>query len=146
MMVFSEDRGSPGENRQDGTQGRKGQDTDASGPKARKYDLEDYRFAKRVRDFVRTLPRTVTNIEDVKQLVRASGSVGANLIEANSALSKRDFIHRIKICRKESRECRYWLMLVHVVEASPGSTERDLLIRESEELTRILGAILSKLE
>jgi four helix bundle protein len=60
-----------------------------SGPK--KYDLEErtFRFAQDVRSFVKTLPRTVSNIEDVKQLVRASGSVGANYIEANEALGKK---------------------------------------------------------
>jgi four helix bundle protein len=61
------------------------------------YDLEDrtLQFAKNVRDFVRRISRTATNIEDVHQLVRSSGSVGANYIEANEALSKKDFVHRI---------------------------------------------------
>ncbi len=62
-------------------------------PGRRRYDLEErtYLFAKRVRAFVKKLPRTVCNIEDVRQLVRASGSVGANYIEANEALGKKDF-------------------------------------------------------
>ncbi len=72
----------------------------------RQYDLEDrtYEFARDVRAFVRELPHTVANIEDVKQLVRASGSVGANYIEANEALGKKDFVMHVKICRKEARE------------------------------------------
>src|SRR6266478_3611914 len=75
---------------------------------AKKYDLEErtFRFAQEIRAFVKTLPRTVGNIEDVKQLVRAYGSVGANYIEANEALGKKDFVMRIKICRKETEEGR----------------------------------------
>ena len=73
------------------------------------YDLEDrtYEFARSVRAFVKRLPRTICNTEDVKQVVRASGSVGANYIEANEALSKKDFRMRIRISRKESKETRY---------------------------------------
>jgi len=76
---------------------------------SKQYDLEDrtLRFAKNVRALVKKLHKTVGNIEDGKQLVRSSGSVGANYIEANEALSKKDFIMRVKICRKESKESRY---------------------------------------
>jgi four helix bundle protein len=58
---------------------------------ASQYDLEEraYRFAQRVRAFVKLLPRTVCNIEDVRQLVRSSGSIGANYIEANEALGRK---------------------------------------------------------
>ena len=78
------------------------------------YDLEErtLKFAKDVRAFVKKLPKTVANIEDSRQLVKASGSVGANYIEANESISKKDFIFRIKICRKESKESRYWLRLL----------------------------------
>ena len=57
------------------------------------YDLEErtFQFAKDVRNFVKTLPKNVANIDDTKQLVRASGSVGANYIEANESLGKKDF-------------------------------------------------------
>jgi four helix bundle protein len=67
------------------------------------YDLEErtFQFAKNVRIWVKSLQKTISNIEDVKQLVRASGSVGANYIEANESISKKDFVFRIKICRKE---------------------------------------------
>ncbi|MHC4501304.1 MAG: four helix bundle protein, partial [Planctomycetota bacterium] len=78
---------------------------------SRHYDLEDrtFEFASRVRAFLKKLNKTIANIEDGKQLVRASGSVGANYIEANEALSKKDFAMRVKICRKEAKESRYWL-------------------------------------
>ena len=80
----------------------------------KQYDLEErtFLFAQAVRGFVKILPKTIANIEDSKQLVRASGSVGANYIEANEALSKKDFLMRIKICRKEAKESKYWLKLV----------------------------------
>ena len=75
---------------------------------AKPRDLEDrtFRFAELVRAFVKELLRTASNIEDIRQLVRASGSVAANWIEANEALSKKDFVLRVKICRKEAKESR----------------------------------------
>ncbi len=70
------------------------------------YDLEErtFEFAKSVRLFVKNLPRTISTIEDGKQLIKSSGSVGANYLEANEALSKKDFLMRIKISRKEAKE------------------------------------------
>ncbi|MDY7032550.1 MAG: four helix bundle protein [Thermodesulfobacteriota bacterium] len=65
-----------------------------------------------MRLFIKGLPRTISNIEDGKQVIRSSGSVGSNYIEANEALSKKDFIVKIKICRKEAKESRYWLRLM----------------------------------
>ena len=114
------------------------------GPK--RYDLEDrtFTFAHDVRTFIKMLPRTLTNIEDARQLPRASGSVGANYIEANESLSKRDLIMRAKICRKEAKESRYWLRLVDTGEDSAVSTERDDLVQEAIELTSTFGAILRK--
>jgi four helix bundle protein len=77
------------------------------------YNLEDrtYNFTKKVINYVNTLPKTIGNREVGRQVVRSSGSVGANYIEANEALSKKDFKMRIKIARKESKESRYWLRL-----------------------------------
>ena len=66
-------------------------------PGPKRYDLEDrtLAFAHTVRAFIKTLPRTLSNLEDLRQLTRASGSVGANYIEANESLSRRDFVMRI---------------------------------------------------
>lgn len=113
---------------------------------SKQYDLEDrtFEFAKRVRTFVKKLPKTIANIEDIKQLVRASGSVGANYIEANEALSKKDFLMRIKICRKESKESKYWLKLVETNNNSELELERKELVQEATELNNIFGAILRK--
>lgn len=111
-----------------------------------KNDLEERTrlFALNVRRFIRKLPKDIANNEDAKQVVRSSGSVGANYIEANESLSKKDFGMRVKICRKEAKESRYWLQMFERL-ANDLTTERDGLIRESIELLKIFSSILSKL-
>ena len=86
------------------------------------------------------------NIEDGKQLIRSSGSIGANYIEANEALSKKDFVMRIKICRKEAKESRYWLKLVNIDGDKELEQDRKVLENEARELTHIFGAIVTKSE
>jgi len=110
------------------------------------YDLEDrtLMFAKMIRAFVKKLPKTLGKIEDGKQLIRSSGSVGANYIEANESLSKKDFIMGIKICRKEAKESRYWLRLVDTNNEAEQENNRKILINEATELMNIFGAILRK--
>ena len=112
---------------------------------SKRFDLEDrtFAFAKRSRALVKNLAKTVGNIEDARQLVRSSGSVGANYIEANESLSKKDFVCRIKICRKEAKESRYWLRLI---EAANEANERDAFVQEAQELMNIFGAIVRKSE
>ncbi len=113
---------------------------------SKQYDLEDrtVEFAKKVRYFIKKLPRTIGNIEDGKQLIKSSGSVGANYIEANEALSKKDFILRIKICRKEAKESRFWLRLVDVQNDPDLESECQDLAREATELMNIFGSILRR--
>ena len=110
------------------------------------YDLEErtLKFAKNVRVFVKKLPKTLSNIEDIKQLVKASGSIGANYIEANEALGKKDFLLRNKISRKESKESRYWLRLIDTDAISELENERKDLEDEATELMNIFGSILRK--
>lgn len=112
----------------------------------KRYDLEErtFAFAKNVRHFVKGLARTIANLEDVKQLVRASGSIGANYIEANETLGKKDFVMKIKICRREAKESRYWLALLDA--EGELDTNRNLLIAEADELMKIFGAIVRKCE
>ena len=112
------------------------------------YDLEDrtFEFAKTIRAFAKQLPKTLPNLEDLKQVVRSSGSVGANYIEANESLSKKDFRMRVKICRKEAKESRYWLRLLDVGDDVTIKKQRDILVQEATELTNIFGAILRKSE
>ncbi len=113
---------------------------------AKPRDLEDrtFEFAQSVRVFVKQLPRTISNTEDVKQLVRASGSVAANWIEADEALSKKDFLMRVKICRKEAKESRLFLRLVDAGLTKASLTARDGLAGEARELTLIFSSIISK--
>jgi four helix bundle protein len=115
---------------------------------AKQYDLEErtYEFARDVRGLVKQLPRTLANIEDARQLVNASGSIGANYIEANEALSKKDFVMRIKISRKEAKESRYWLRLVFSASKGDLETTRASLMQEASELTSIFGGIVRKAE
>ena len=111
------------------------------------YDLEErtYRFALNARRFIRKIPRSICNIEDGKQLVRASGSVGANFIEAMEAISEKDRAYRLKIARKEAKESRYWLRLVDVKEHSEVEKERQDLINEATQLMNIMAAIVRKI-
>ncbi len=113
---------------------------------SKQYDLEErtLEFAKRVRKFVKQIPKTIANIEDGKQLIRSSGSVGANYIEGNESLSKKDFKMRVKISRKEAKESRYWLRLIETNKIPEAEKEREYLIQESTELMKIFGSILEK--
>ena len=113
-------------------------------PKPNQYDLEErtLKFAQRNIEYVEELPKTPANIEVSKQLIRAAGSIGANYIEANEALGKKDFVMKVKTCKRESKESRYWLKL-----SKPNSEEiqeKEYLIQESTELMKIFGAIIEK--
>lgn len=110
------------------------------------YDLEERtkKFAWDIRQFVKKLPLTISNKEDVKQLIRSSGSVGANYIEANESLGKKDFLLRIKISRKEAKESVYWLSLLDLGNDEFIKKEQLMLQQEATELMKIFGAILTK--
>ena len=97
-----------------------------------------------MRLFVKQLPRSISNAEDVRQLVRASGSVAANWIEADEALSKKDFLMRVKICRKEAKESRLFLRLVDTGINKSRLARREALVAEARELLLIFSAIISK--
>ena len=101
------------------------------------YDLEErtFQFARTGRISVKQVPRTISNIEDVKQFVRASGSIGANYIEANEAIGKKDFVMKIKICRREAKESRYWLRLIDI--NGKLESEQTRLINAADELMKI---------
>ena len=116
--------------------------------KPKQYDLEDrtLAFARDIRNFVRNLPHTMANVQDARQLIRSSGSVGANYLEANQAVSRKDFVLRIKISRKEARESVYWLNLLDTGGRSACDSERRELMQEAQELEKIFGAILRKVQ
>ncbi len=109
------------------------------------YDLEErtFQFAKEVRLFIQTLNKTIANIEDGKQVVRSSGSIAANYIEANESLSDKDFLFRVKISRKEAKETVYWLRLINETNDLKNKQIIENLIQEAIEIKKILSAILN---
>ncbi len=110
------------------------------------YDLEErtFQFAKNVRLLIKKLPISIANIEDGKQVVRSSGSTGANYIEANESLSKKDFVYRIKICRKEAKESAFFLKLLRDINSEDFKNELEILFNEAIELKKIFSAIIKK--
>jgi four helix bundle protein len=112
------------------------------------YDLEErtLKFAIAVRQFIKKLPKTIANNEDSKQLVRSSGSIGANYIEANESLGKKDKLMRMKISRKECKESVFWLKCINESNELENSNEANLLINEASELLKIFSSIIEKLK
>jgi four helix bundle protein len=110
------------------------------------FDLEErtHQFALRVRRLIKRMPKTLGNCEDGKQLVRSSGSVGSNYIEANEPLGDKDFLVHMKISRKEAKESRYWLRLLDLESRPVLETERSALVQESLELMHIFNVIIRK--
>ena len=111
---------------------------------SKQYNLGErtLKFAKRVIVYVNKLPKNISNIEIGKQLIRSAGSVGANYIEAEESLSRKDFVMRIKISRKEAKESNYWLALSEPVLDQ--QQEKEWLTQESIELKKIFGSIVEK--
>jgi len=111
------------------------------------FNLEQrtYEFARDCRLLVKDLKKTISNIEDCKQLVRSSGSVGANYIEGNEKLGDKDLKFRIKISRKEAKESEYWLKLLKDLNENE-SEIIQILINEANEIRKILSAIINKIE
>jgi four helix bundle protein len=99
------------------------------------YDLEERTaaFAERVIDFAIEIERNAVTLPLISQLVRAATSIGANYCEADDAESKKDFRHKIGLCRKESRETKYWFRMI--ARASPQSkVNARPLWQEAKEL------------
>lgn len=101
-------------------------------------------FASDVRAFLRRLPPHELRKQDIQQLLRSSGSVGANYIEADEALGTKDFVFRLKICRKEAKESAFWLRLLDMSSQTALQETRESLHTEAIELVRIFSAILKK--
>lgn len=119
----------------------------ACNDKSTKYDLEERtaKFAEEVINFVRQLAITPFNRAIIDQLIRSATSIGANYCEADDSESKKDFKHKIGICKKESRETKHWLRMLAVVE--PDKDEKiKILWQETKELNLIFNAINNKLK
>jgi len=113
----------------------------------KKYDLEDKTlvFAQQAVRLCKNLSQNTINFNLIYQLIRSGGSIGANYREANDALGKKDFLHRLRIARKEAKETVFWLELL--TEANPASkTEIIKLITECLEIKNILSAIINKVD
>jgi len=108
----------------------------------KKYDLEDrtLKFAKNCIDLCKPISKDLINVELVRQLIRSSGSIGANYREANDSITKKEFYHRIGICRKEAKESKYWLeLLLHSNKNLNDNLEP--LVDEALQLARIFSSI-----
>lgn len=114
--------------------------------KPKQYDLEErtLRFSHRVIEYVEKLSKSLANIEIGRQLIRSAGSIGANYIEANEALGKKDFVMKVRTCKREAKESRYWLELSR--PSQEFEEEKEQLTKESTELMKIFGSIILKSE
>ena len=113
-------------------------------PNDKKYDLEERTavFGENIIDFVKTIPKNVINNELIGQIVRSGTSIGANYTEADGAESKKDFRHKIALCKKEAKETKHWLRMI--VRANQNKREEcKKLWSEAQELTLIFSSILS---
>ena len=108
-----------------------------------KYDLEErtIKFGKRIIDFAKKLPQNSITKPLINQLIRSGTSIGANYCEADEASSKKDFINKIFIAKKETKETKYWLRIM--AHALPNHKEEAReLWKEAQELNLILAAII----
>ena len=115
----------------------------------KKYDIKErcLMFAVKIVSFIDRLPKTIAGYEIGKQLLRAGTSVGANVEEADGAVSKKDFVNKIGIARKEARESNYWLRVIdlsNLLKKNDDDEKLKWLLKESEELMKILSSIIRK--
>ena len=112
------------------------------------FDLEDLMttFAQDICHFLKLIPSTEANKIYSHQLLRSSSSVGANYLEANDALGKKDFLVKIRTARREGKETRYWLRLLQIADNRELEHKRATLIDETEQLIHILSTIIHKVE
>ena len=117
-------------------------------PKApinKKYDLEERtaKFGEAIIELCKKVPKNVITIPIIAQLIKAATSVGANYCEADDAESKKDFKHKIGICKKESREAKHFLrMLAMAVPDLKGEIKTSW--QEAKELNLIFNSIYKK--
>ena len=113
--------------------------------KTGKYDLEDRTliFAKNCIELCKLAGKYEMRTELIGQLIRSSSSIGANYREANDSLTKKEFYHRIGICRKEAKESKYWLELLQYADER-FDNKISLAIDEALQLSRIFAAISNK--
>lgn len=113
----------------------------------RKYDLEErtLKYGREIVLFAKTIKETTVNRILISQMVRAGTSIGANYCEADDACSKKDFVHKLYLCRKESRETKHWLKMVELIMPEATKTT-GWLWQEAQELNLIFSSIILKLK
>jgi four helix bundle protein len=109
------------------------------------YDLEERtaKFGENIIDFCKRMPKTIITTPLISQLLRAGTSVGANYMEADCAESRKDFEHKLGICKKEAKETKHWLRMI-VGALDDKKDEAKLLWKESNELQLIFISIIKK--
>jgi len=111
--------------------------------KDKKYDLEERtaKFGENVIDFIKSIKINEINKVSISQIIRSATSIGANYIEADGAVSKKDFKNKIGICKKEAKETKHWLRMI--AKAVPDkANDCRYLWREAHELTLIFSKII----
>ena len=110
-------------------------------------ELEDrfFSYAKCVRDFCQKLKWNTINLVYIRQLIRASSTIGANYLEASDDLGKNDEKMKIKISRREAKESIYWLQLILTYNDKELEKEQLVLIDEGNQIRKILSSIVTKL-
>ena len=110
---------------------------------AKKKDIYEriYNFVLTILDIIKFVPKTPENLVLIKQVVRSAGSIGANASEADGAETKKEFIHRFTISKKEAKETIYWLSLIS--DHNPKLKENFLaVIKENNEIIAIVSTII----
>jgi four helix bundle protein len=109
------------------------------------YDLEERTslFGEHIISYLKTLPKNEITRPIISQLIRSATSIGANYCEADGADSKKDFIHKIGISKREAKETKYWLRMLATAHPE-GKTECQSFWREAQELTLIFSSIIRK--
>ncbi len=115
------------------------------GPENKKYDLEERtaKFAEAIIEFCNKLPRHEITRPLITQLIRSGTSIGANYCEADCAETKKDFEHKLGICKKESKETKYWFRIITKAVPETKDDSRKLW-KEANELNLIFSSIVNK--
>lgn len=116
----------------------------SSNDQSQKYTLDDrtFKFSNSILTYTNTLPKNTNTQIISSQLVRAATSIGANYREADVAESRKDFVHKMNICKKECKETLYWLELLKSI--SVNKTGSYPILQEAHELLLIFSAIINK--
>ena len=111
----------------------------------KKFDLEERtaKFGENIIEFAKKIPQNPITLPLITQVVKAATSVGANYSEADCAESKKDFEHKLGICKKESKESKHWLRMIS--KAIPIlKDDAKILWKEANELNLIFSSIIIK--